>query len=632
MKNLRLYGAGLLVALLLTLAACGTNGGTNGGGGSPDFTLFLYPTNLAILQGNRGSATLTIIPLNLFTGTVSLSLVDGSGNPVSGVTLNPTSVSVESNPVNQTLTISAANNAPIGTYDLRVRGVINGVIKEAPLTLEIHPLSAANLRIVKAEWGQTILKENLQLIEGKPALLRVHLAATPVPLSLDQPLAGAVYQGSTFVGNLSFTCPNPIPTTTVQGDLITTCNATLPRDWVAPGLRVEIQVDPNNQVAETDEGDNALTLTPSVGAGTVLYLTVVPVIHYAFGQEKVPSIPNFSPTVWSIWPLKEISYTIRAPYTFSGILYTYGGWVRLLSELRALRQADGSGRYYYGFVKVDYTSSIAGIGYIGYPVAVGWDYDFSAPVVMAHELGHNFGLWHAPCNVDDYVDLNYPYPDGKIGTWGYDLVNRELKDPDLYHDLMSYCGPQWVSDYNYEAVQSFLENDPPSPQSLPQEGLFISGWIWRGEVVFNPPLRLRATPEGKPSPYRILADGVESPAYVLEDSEGALHFQAKLPLGNWNRLALYRDGVLLKEVVAPLRPQAEPKVDLKEVGGFVEVRWTGYPYLSLAHLAVDGGRTTLGLFAQGGEARFPIQGLPRGGHFEVQLSDGLNVQVLLFPR
>jgi hypothetical protein len=631
MKTLRLYGAGLLVALLLMLAACGTNGGTNGGGGSPDFTLFLYPTNLAILQGNGGSATLTIIPLNLFTGTVSLSLVDGSGNPVSGVTLNPTSVSVESNPVNQTLTISAANNAPIGTYDLRVRGVINGVIKEAPLTLEIHPLSAANLRIVKAEWGQTILKENLQLIEGKPALLRVHLVATPVPLYLDQPLAGAVYQGSTFVGNLSFTCPNPIPATTVQGDLITTCNATLPRDWVAPGLRVEIQADPNNQVAETDEGDNALTLTPSVGAGTVLYLTVVPVIHYAFGQEKVPSIPNFSPTVWSIWPLKEISYTIRAPYTFSDTLDTKYGWVRLLGQLVALRQADGSGSYYYGFARVDYPTAVAGVGYLDYPVAAGWD-DAFASQVMAHELGHNFGLRHAPCYVDTDLDPNYPYPGAKIGTWGYDLVNRELKDPDLYYDIMSYCGPMWVSDYNYEKVRAFLENNPPSPQSLPQEGLFISGWIWRDEVVFNPPLRLRATPEGKPSPYRILADGVESPAYVLEDSEGALHFQAKLPLGSWNRLALYRDGVLLKEVVAPLRPQAEPKVDLKEVGDFVEVRWTGYPYLSLAHLAVDGGRTTLGLFAQGGEARFPIQGLPRGGQFEVQLSDGLNVQVLLFPR
>jgi hypothetical protein len=56
---------------------------------------------------------------------------------------------------------------------------------------------------------------------------------------------------------------------------------------------------------------------------------------------------------------------------------------------------------------------------------------------MAHELGHNFGLEHAPCYVDTDLDPNYPYPGAKIGTWGYDLVNRELKDPDLYYDIMS---------------------------------------------------------------------------------------------------------------------------------------------------------------------------------------------------
>jgi hypothetical protein len=33
MKTLRLHGAGLLVALLLALAACGTSGGGSGGGG-----------------------------------------------------------------------------------------------------------------------------------------------------------------------------------------------------------------------------------------------------------------------------------------------------------------------------------------------------------------------------------------------------------------------------------------------------------------------------------------------------------------------------------------------------------------------------------------------------------------------
>jgi hypothetical protein len=336
-------------------------------------------------------------------------------------------------------------------------------------------------------------------VAGKEALLRVHLVATPSALSLSQPLAGAVYQGSAFVGNLTFTCPSPLPTATLQGDLTTTCRATLPASWVAPDLRVELLADPNNQVAETNEADNARTLTPEVGAGTVLHLTLVPVVH----QGVTATVPSFSETLLAVWPLKDVNYTTRAPYTYAGTLSATDGssWSDLLEELKLLRQADGSGRYYYGFVRVGYTSGIAGIGYLGFPVAVGWDYASSAPAVMAHELGHNFGREHAPCGVSG--DPNYPYANGSIGTWGYDRRNGSLKDPSTYRDLMSYCSPLWISDYTYEGAQGFLEANPPRPQSLPEEGLLFSGRIRGDEVVFNPPLWLRAAPEGRASPYRL---------------------------------------------------------------------------------------------------------------------------------
>jgi hypothetical protein len=568
-----------------------------------DFSMVLESNTLTLAPGGTAYVRLSVTGSG---GTLSLSLVDSNNNPFSYVSLSPTTTPIPSAPM---LELSANPSLAPGTYPLKVQGTSNGVTKEAPLTLEVRTSSTVNLRILKAEWGQTVLKEALRLVAGKEALLRVHLVATPSALSLSQPLAGAVYQGSAFVGNLSFTCPNPIPTTTAQGSLSTTCNATLPGNWVAPGLRVELQADPNDQVAESDESDNALTLSPSVGAGTALHLTVVPVVH----QGQAPSIPNFAQTLWRIWPLQSIASNTRAPYTFSGALGPSDGhaWSQLLDELRILRQTDGSGRYYYGFVRVSYTSGIAGIGYIGYPVAAGWDYASSAPAVMAHELGHNFGRDHAPCGVSG--DPNYPYPNGSIGTWGYDLASGTLRDPSERYDLMSYCSPQWVSDYTYEGAQRFLEQNPPRPQSLPQAGLLFSGRIRGDEVVFNPPLRLAVAPEGKPSPYRLRADGVEAEVYVLEDSEGTLHFQARLPLRDWSRLAPYREGILLKEVARGLGPQAEPTAELREEGGFVRVRWTGYPYLSLIHVAPEGNRTTLGLWHRGGEARFPTEGLPPGG-------------------
>jgi len=587
-----------------------------------DFSMVLESNTLTLAPGGTAYVRLSVTGSG---GTLSLSLVDSNNNPFSYVSLSPTTTPIPSAPM---LELSASPSLAPGTYPLKVQGTSNGVTKEAPLTLEVRTSSTANLRILKAEWGQTVLKENLRLVAGKEALLRVHLVAAPSALSLSQPLAGAVYQGSAFVGNLSFTCPNPIPTTTAQGNLSTTCNATLPGNWVAPGLRVELRADPNDQVAEADESDNALTLNPSLGPGTALFLTVVPVVH----QGQTAFVPSFSQTLWRIWPLKETPYTTRAPYTFSGTLSSQdaNAWSQLLDELRALRQVNGSGRYYYGFVKVGYTSGIAGIGYIGYPVAVGWDYSQSAPAVMAHELGHNFGRNHAPCGTGG--DPYYPYPDGKIGAWGYDLASGALKDPNQYYDLMSYCGPQWVSDYNYEAVQSFLENNLPRPQSLPEEGLLFSGRIRGDEVVFNPPLWLRATPEGRASPYRLQVDSLSLPVYILEDSEGTLHFQALAPVAQFRRIALLRDGALLKEWVQGPRPQAEPQVELREEGLSLVVRWQGDPFLSVVHVAEDGRRTALGLWHRGGEARLALQNLPPGGAFEVQLSDGLGVRRHLFPR
>ena len=55
----------------------------------PDFTISLNPTSLTVQQGSSGTTTLIITPQSGFTGTVNLSLVDGSGNPVPGITLDP---------------------------------------------------------------------------------------------------------------------------------------------------------------------------------------------------------------------------------------------------------------------------------------------------------------------------------------------------------------------------------------------------------------------------------------------------------------------------------------------------------------------------------------------------------------
>jgi len=106
-----------LKALLMVLtAAVGTvAGGTvlssyvNGGKAGPSFLLTANPTALTIAQGTSLSSTISVMSVNGFSGTVSLSIFfAGSKLPAS---LSPASVSVATNgTVKSTLTVTATSN------------------------------------------------------------------------------------------------------------------------------------------------------------------------------------------------------------------------------------------------------------------------------------------------------------------------------------------------------------------------------------------------------------------------------------------------------------------------------------------------------------------------------------------
>ncbi len=123
-------------SLSLTVSASGGGGG-GGGGATPSFTLSLNPTSLSVQQGGSAQTALTLTPQGGFTGTVSLDLVDGNGNPVPGITLSPTSVTVDGGPVTQALTVSVDSSVSPGAYDLRVRGTSGSLTRQASLSLTV---------------------------------------------------------------------------------------------------------------------------------------------------------------------------------------------------------------------------------------------------------------------------------------------------------------------------------------------------------------------------------------------------------------------------------------------------------------------------------------------------------------
>ncbi len=142
--------------LMVLTAAVGTvAGGTmlssyvNGGKAGPSFLLTLNPSALSIEQGASTKSMVSVISVNGFSGTVSLSLFfTGSTLPAS---LNPTSVIVPANgTAKSTLTVTATSN--VGNYNIVVIGIASshGKTNYASTELSVQVISNQDFTITSS--------------------------------------------------------------------------------------------------------------------------------------------------------------------------------------------------------------------------------------------------------------------------------------------------------------------------------------------------------------------------------------------------------------------------------------------------------------------------------------------------
>ena len=171
--------------------------------------------------------------------------------------------------------------------------------------------------------------------------------------------------------------------------------------------------------------------------------------------------------------------------------FQYG---ELMPKLVTLWETEGRNGYYMGIIPHPISGGVAGAayvrGYVGYSIMSG--------ETLAHELGHNFSLEHAPCGPVVRPDKNYPYENGAIGIWGYDVAAQRLKRPTL-SDLMSYCAFTWISDYSWRLAalyrHSLLRGEQQS-RGRPGEMLTVWGWVDENGPVLNPSMYV----DGRPTP------------------------------------------------------------------------------------------------------------------------------------
>jgi hypothetical protein len=367
---------------------------------------------------------------------------------------------------------------------------------------------------------------SVPLVSAREGLVRIFVLAnhpdqanTPAPK-----VRVRFYRGGTLVEAETLAASGgSVPISFVESHLSSSWNLRVPADLLTPGLSMLADVDPDGVVAESVETDNAWPLSGQPHPLDIRELPpfvgrLVPVHQSAFGTTGDVSDStkdSYLDLFRRIYPVGRDDVDVREPYTTAAV--TANGetdWLRLIGEMRQLRIDDNSPRYYYG-VAVGRGRETAGLGYIGYPVAVGYDQSDDRGHVFAHELGHNFGRFHAPCGGP--IDEDYPYPSGYIGGWGWDRASGTLVPPSAA-DVMGYCRPAWVSDYTYRGILGYRENEAvltvvPAADDRPMLALWGRAGS-RGAVIEPAYVVSSGTPiEPRPGPYRL--DGVDDEGAVL---------------------------------------------------------------------------------------------------------------------
>jgi hypothetical protein len=432
---------------------------------------------------------------------------------------------------------------------------------KASTRLSVNPnmvaLSAPTVYLVQSVQN---LQGDVPLIAGVQALLRVFVTSDPASFYQPRVRASFFLDGAEVHNVTLLPRSNLIPHEVDEGFLERSFNAVVPGSVVQPGLEMVVELDVDavvplatgSQLRIPAEGRRVL----NVLALPRFDLTVVPVLLASSPNEQIFDwIEGLTPTgstlnfVRSVLPVGELDLEVHETFTTTADLTTGAGWSAFLREIATLRVADGSQRNYYGAVVLPSGSEYGGLGYISAPASVGRP----TAATLAHELGHNLSLRHAPCGGVSSSDSNYPYAGGSVGAWGYEGRGESalgaIKDPDHYKDLMGYCTPKWISDYHFKKALNFrLEEDPsPAPVALRQQVLLLWGSVGEGEMLLEPAFVLDAPPllPTEDGPYRL--EGLDPDGGVLfslsfspqQVSLGGAHFAFAVPIGTEGIEALH---------------------------------------------------------------------------------------------
>ena len=339
------------------------------------------------------------------------------------------------------------------------------------------------------------------LVAGERAMLRVFPTAKQATTAgIPDVRARFFHDGrETYVANIPSTAV-PIPTHVDESSLDGSVNAEIPSYVIQPGLEMVIEIDPDgtldSELLATRRIPETGRLDVAVSAMPLFDLTLVPFVwtqthdsskvRLIEAMETDPENHEMLQRTRTLLPIGDIKVTAH-----EAVLSSSNDVHDLYHEMSAIRALEGGTGYFMGILPPAYSGNASGVALRPGKVSV----SSASGSTIAHELGHNLSLRHAPCGKPGFPDGRYPYPDGSIGAWGYDFQNGGTVVPTSHKDLMSYCGPSWISDYHFTNALSYraryTRNAAPSSRlqtaSTPTKSLLLWGGIGTDRAPYLEP-------------------------------------------------------------------------------------------------------------------------------------------------
>ncbi len=344
------------------------------------------------------------------------------------------------------------------------------------------PPPGPDMQVDAIEVTQAIqdLNNSVDLVAGKRTYVRVHVSSPVNIADVYATLSGK--RGTTSLVPI-LSPGNPGADITVlaspdRGQINDSFWFELPSSWTAAGdLTLTARLDPNGAKFDPDPSDNTRIVTVNFQSTPPLRLRLINVQYtsggntYLAGNSHLNALESWLRRAYPISSLQVTRQTFVYPSGGLPNVDTLHGWLALGKLFRIIFSGEDPRVVYYGIVDdgggfmrgkaLDIPSTIAagptGTG------TWGWDTDGSyGDWYGGHEIAHTRNRFHAEfCGAGG--GAAYPYTSGRISpslsgntaAYGFDITTRAIYGP-TWKDVMTYCDNQWVSDFTYEGIRSYL--------------------------------------------------------------------------------------------------------------------------------------------------------------------------------